>query len=541
MSLSPIAPARAAHLSASDVHLSFGGRPVLAGVDLTASAGDRLAVVGENGRGKTTLLRVLAGHLPADRGRVRRVGGLGFADQRLPLGDEHTVGHLVDLELTAVRAALRELDIAAEALAGGGPGAESAYAEALAVAERLDAWDADRRVEVSLAALGAVADRSRPLGSLSVGQRHRVRLACLLGAGHDLLLLDEPTNHLDSGGLDHLTERLLRHPGVVVLVSHDRALLADVATTVLDLDPTHDGRPRLHGGGYAGHLAARRAERARWEALHLEQVAERQRLADDLAAARDRLQDSWRPGKGHGKHTRATRAPALVRAVHRRQDQLDAHEVSVPEPPLRFTPPVLPAHAGDWLLRADGVAVTGRLRPCGVVLGTAGRLVVAGPNGAGKSTLLAVVAGEVAPSAGEVAVARGARVGWLRQESPPPSLRVAREVYDTAIARLVASGDLPEAEAVTLPELGLLDRHDVERPVAELSVGAQRRLDLALVLAARPHLLLLDEPTNHLSAALVDELTEALAGTAAAVVLTTHDRRLLRDTREWPRLSLRPL
>ncbi|GAB2979135.1 ATP-binding cassette domain-containing protein [Saccharothrix stipae] len=526
--LSP-ALVRAAHVRMSDVHVSFGGRPVLAGVDLVAAAGDRVAVVGENGRGKTTLLRVLAGDLPVDRGEVHRAGSIGVADQQIPLGATDTVGALIDLELAAVRVALARLEAAAEALADGRPGADDAYAAALAEAEALDAWDADRRVEVSLAALDAVADRTRPLGTLSVGQRHRVRLACLLGAGHAVLLLDEPTNHLDAGGLDHLTERLRAHPGVVVLVSHDRALLADVATTVVDLDPSSDGRPRVYGGGHAEQVEARRAERARWEALHAEQVAERQRLADDLLAARNRLRDNWRPDKGHGKHTRATRAPGLVRAVHRRQEELTAHVVAVPPPPTRFAMPDLPEHGGATLLRVASATVAGRLaRPVDLALEAGDRLVVTGPNGAGKSTLLAVLAGDLTPSTGTVTRARSARVGWLGQESDPPGRRTAAELYD---ARPAGSG--PE-----LAELGLLDAYDRHRPVAELSVGARRRLDLALVLADRPHVVLLDEPTNHLSAALVDELTAALATTPAAVVIATHDRQLLRDTASWPRLAL---
>ncbi|WP_344681128.1 ABC-F family ATP-binding cassette domain-containing protein, partial [Saccharopolyspora taberi] len=512
-----------AHLNATGIHLARGGRPVLSGVDLTVSAGDRLGVVGENGRGKTTLLQVLAGTLPPDSGSVHRAGTIGVAEQEMPVGDDRTVGDLIDVELAQVRAVLSDFESATQALAEGRPGAEQEYADALAAAESIDAWEADRRVDISLAALSAVGDRGRPLAELSVGQRYRIRLACLLGAGHDLMLLDEPTNHLDADGLDHLTARLREHPGVVVLVSHDRALLSDVVTTVLDLDPTSDGRPRVHGGGYAGYREGHRAERERWETAYRDQQSERQRLAQDLSAAQNRLSTGWRPEKGTGKHTRATRAPALVRAVHRKQEELEAHVIDVPRPPLRFHLPELPAMPGATLLRADEVTVAGRMAvPRSVLLRSGDRLVVTGPNGSGKSTFLSVLGGVLEPESGTVQRNRAARIGLLAQESPRPSRRPAFEVYETAVARLVTSGALEEH--VGLSELGLLPSGAAHRPVAELSIGQQRRLDLAILLAARPHVVLLDEPTNHLSMALVDELTEALGATGAAVVLATHDR-----------------
>ncbi|MEV1002225.1 ABC-F family ATP-binding cassette domain-containing protein [Nonomuraea sp. NPDC050202] len=528
-----------AHLNATDLRLSRGGRPVLTGVDLTVSPGDRLGVVGENGRGKTTLLQVLAGTLTPDSGTVHRAGTLGVADQEMPVAGDGTVGDLIDVELARVRAVLRAFESAALDLVEERPGAEEAYAEALAAADSIGAWEADHRVDVSLAALSAISDRSVPLAELSVGQRYRIRLACLLGAGHDLLLLDEPTNHLDSGGLDHLTAALRAHPGGVVLVSHDRALLSDVVTAVLDLDPTSDGRPRTYGGGYAGYHEGRRAERERWETAYRDQQLEHRRLAQDLSAAQNRLSTGWRPDKGTGKHTRATRAPALVRAVHRRQEALEAHLVNVPEPPLRFQLPHLDAPAGVTLLRADGVTVRGRFdAPQSVLLRAGDRLVVTGPNGSGKSSLLHVLAGRLAPDSGAVQGRRGTRVGLLAQESPPPSRRRAFEVYEAAVGRLVGSGALDEGATIGLGRLGLLPSESLHRPVAELSVGQRRRLDLALLLASRPQVVLLDEPTNHLSMVLMEELTEALATMGAAVVLATHDRRLLRDTESWPRLRL---
>ncbi len=533
-------PARArAQLTATDLQVVRGGRTVLSHVDVTVSPGTRIGVVGENGRGKTTLLHVLASALEPDSGTLTRVGTLGFAEQEMSTDDGRTGGDLIDLELADARAALVELDAATLALSEGRPGADDAYDAALHAAESLDAWDADRRVDVALEALGATTDRARPLATLSVGQRYRVRLACLLGADHDMLLLDEPTNHLDADGLAYLTERLRSHAGGVVLVSHDRALLADVVTTVLDLDPSEDGRPRTYGGGYEGYRTGRVAERERWVASYEAQRAERARLSADLQAAQDRLSTGWRPDKGTGKHTRATRAPSLVRQVNRRREALDAHAITAPEPPLALHVPELPVRAGVRLVRAEEAALDGRLRtPVTCAVESGDRLLLTGPNGSGKSTLLRLLAGELAPTAGEVRAARGVRIGWLHQESPVPSTLRAADAYAQHVGRLVSSGRLAESESVPLSSLGLLDATDRARPVAQLSTGQQRRLDLALVLAARPHVLLLDEPTNHLSIALVDELTDALQTTRAAVVVATHDRQMLRDLAGWEHLVL---
>ena len=533
-------PARdRAQLTCTGVGVTRGGRPVLHDVEMKVSPGARWGVVGENGRGKSTLLHVLAGALVPDEGEVHRAGTLALAEQEMPAEDGRTVGDVVDEHLADARAALRRLDATTAALAEGRPGAEDAYTEALEAAQALDAWDADRRVDVALAGLGAVDDRTRPLATLSVGQRHRIRLACLLGAEYDFLLLDEPTNHLDLAGLEYLTARLRAHAGGVVVVSHDRALLSDVATTILDLDPTRDGRPRVHGGGYAGYREGREAELARWEAEYEQQQAERVRLGQALSEARNRLVTGWRPDKGTGKHQRATRAGALTRSVHRRQEDLERHQVTAPVPPKRFHMPELPARTGVLLLRAHEVSVDGRLRRSTTLEVASGdRLAVTGANGAGKSTLLSVLAGQVAPTTGRVHRARTVRLHLLGQESPRATRRRARDLYEAHLARLVTTGVLPEGEVVGLGALGLLTSREAEKPVAELSTGQQRRLDLALALATRPHVLLLDEPTNHLSIALVDDLTEALHTTDAAVVVATHDRQLGRDIQDWPRLAL---
>ncbi|WP_430502123.1 ABC-F family ATP-binding cassette domain-containing protein [Micromonospora trifolii] len=532
--------AGSAHVRATTVTVTRGSRRVLTDVSVTVSARSRVAVVGENGSGKTTLLHVLAGLITPDDGTVQRAGTIGLARQELPARDGETVGTLASEALAASLAALAALDEATLALAEGGPSAGDRYAAALDVATRLDAWDAERRVDVALEALDACTDRDRPLATLSVGQRYRVRLACLLGARHDVLLLDEPTNHLDADGLDFLTRRLREHDGGLAIVSHDRALLRDVADRFLDLDPTHDGKARLYAGGYDAWQDARRREREHWEQEYEQQQAERRRLQDAVSKARDRLSTGWRPDKGTGKHQRQSRAPGVVQALNRQQDALQAHRIDVPKPPPTLRVPDLGVRPGAPQVRAQGVAVDGRLAgPVDLTIDGGERLLVTGPNGAGKSTLLAVLAGALEPTDGYAWTAREARIARLTQETAgqAPEL-TADEVYARQVGRLVSLGVLPAAETVSLGSLGLLDSAATRTPVGRMSQGQQRRLDLALVLAGRPTLILLDEPTNHLSSTLADELTAAIRDTSAAVVVATHDRQLLRDLADWPLLCI---
>lgn len=515
-----------AHLRADALTVTLGSRPVLRDVSVTVSSRSRLAVVGENGRGKTTLLHVLAGLRVPDSGRVHRAGTVGLARQALDARSGETVGTLTGEALAPAHAAVRALDAALV------PYDADRYATALDAATRLDAWDAERRVDVALEALDACTDRSRELTTLSVGQRYRVRLACLLGAAHDLLLLDEPSNHLDADGLAFLTGRLRDHPGGVALVSHDRALLRDVAREFLDLDPHSDGHARQYAGSYADWRDGARRDRERWVREYAEQQAEHRRLTNAVEQARDRLETGWRPPKGTGKHQRQSRAPGLVQALHRDRAALEAHRLTVPEPPPALHWPVLPGRRGVRLVEASGVGVPGRLPPTSAALDGGGRLLVTGGNGTGKSTLLAVLAGVLAPATGSLARAPGVRIALVAQEVPAwPAELTAAQVHDR-----LAGPDAPP-----LASTGLLDREARRTPVGRLSLGQQRRLDLAIQLAGRPHLLLLDEPTNHLSPLLVDELTAALRTTPAAVVVATHDRRLLADLADWPRLDRVPV
>jgi macrolide transport system ATP-binding/permease protein len=493
-------PRTSSHLRARELRLARGGRVLLDRVDLTLAPGDVLAVVGENGRGKTTLLEALAGTLEPDAGTVERHGALGIVRQELATvaGDDEaalTVGDLLDDLLARPLRALRELDDAAAALTAETAAAAQRYDEALTLVTALDAWDALRRLEVALDEVGAVTDRTRPLAALSVGQRYRVRLAGVIAARDDLLLLDEPTNHLDARGLEHLARALREHPGAAAVVSHDRTLLAAAATAFLDLDPTSDARPLLVSGGLEAWQEARRHHRAAWEDAHRAQQEEQDRLRSQADAARSRLSTGWRPDKGTGKHQRQSRAPGIVRAMNERIDRLEEHRLDVPPPPPRLHLPAAGTAAGTSLLRADAVRVADRLEETTLRLEGGDRLLVVGPNGAGKTTLLQVLAGRLAPSSGSVRVLGRARRGMLAQEDAPGGAHRG-------------------------------------------SPGERRRRALTELFRERPDVLLLDEPTDHLGISGVDDLLEGLEGTASAVVLATHDRSVLRALAHWPRLRL---
>lgn len=547
-------------LTATDLAFAYPGRPVLDGVSLRVSDGTRLGVVGENGSGKSTLLHLLAGDLRPGRGVLRRKGSVALVEQELATTSGETVGDLVRRTLADLRALAAEIEKEAASF-DHETGDLRRLSGLLARAEHLAAWDADRRVDVALTRLGAVRDPDRRLDTLSVGQRYRVRLACRLAERADLLLLDEPTNHLDDSAIEFLTGELVAWQGGVVVVTHDRELLDDVATAILDLDPSMDGKPVLYGQpGYLAYRFAKNQALHRWRQRYRAEQERARVLAERLDASYEGLSDEWRPPKGSQKHRRATRARIHVKAADRLIEKLEAEAVEVPVPPARLTFPDLPSMSPGWdpgdplvelrspRVLADDGGVRLDLPGTRVAVPPSGRLLVVGPNGTGKSTLLAALAGRMALARGTRSVTPGARLGVVVQEAAParPSGATRGEdapqtgfdAYAAEALGLLERGELDPEHVVPVAALGLLSEEDLERPLAELSAGQRRRFELARALLHAPHLLLLDEPTNHLSVDLVDELTRALVATPAAVVVATHDRRMRADLADWPVLDL---
>ncbi|WP_420120111.1 ABC-F family ATP-binding cassette domain-containing protein [Nakamurella sp.] len=520
----PNAPVR---IVADDLTLSHGNRTVLDGVDLAAGPGRRIGVIGENGTGKSTLLRVLAGTARPDRGSVRITGSIGLLAQEPAL--DGTVRQVMTGALAPLHEAVADIErLSARMVCD--PSAADELADRLEWATAHDAWDADRRAAIVLDALGLSAiDPDRPAHRLSGGERTRVALAALLVARPDCLLLDEPTNHLDAAGLDLLESQLLSLPGVVIAASHDRAFLDRVCTDLLDLDPQMSPGERRFSSSFTRYLEHRAAARRRWEQTYAEQQDRIAALRQDSRMGTDRIAPDRGPRDNdkfihHFKGARVERTHARrVRLAERRL--AEAERSAVPAPPVRLSfTGALTATARDRgadqdVVRVRGLRIAGRVTVDELALPAGGRLLLTGANGSGKSSLLLALAGRLGPADGAVRV-HADRIGLLEQDVAfaDPEL-TARATFGRAVGQ-------PDDEASLLVDVGLLRRTDLDTPVGGLSVGQRRRLGLGLLVARPPDLLLLDEPTNHLSLTLAADLEEALGAAPGTVIVASHDRWL---------------
>ena len=524
-------------LAAHDVVRTIGSRTILDGVSLTVDDSTRVALVGRNGSGKSTLLRVLAGIDEPDGGRVVRAHGIEVL--HLPQLDEAddavTVRATLHLRL-GVAAAAQRMDALAEQVSSGRLDLVGAHAAAL------DAWlarggpDIDARLDRAAGDAGLDPEQlDRAASQLSGGQRARAMLAAVTAARSEVLLLDEPANHLDADGLDRLRRLLLGRRGGLVIVAHDRALLAAVSNRVVELD-THSGSATAWTGGWEAY--ERERHRARRQALqeHRRAVAERTRLNELERAARARSEQGQRRARTRGEPDKSlrhlyTETAQRVSGGLARQLAQRATKVEIPDKPWQDTAARLRSTAAsprDGVVAAlEGVVLRrGRfvLGPLDLEVRDGDRVLLAGPNGAGKSTILAAIAGRLEPERGRVrrtAVAEVAQQRTMLDLDDPAGVvgtvrRLAGLDERGARAALAAMGIGPDLAA---------------RPVGSLSPGERTRAELATATAAGARLLILDEPTNHLDTDALEALESALADWPGALLVATHDARLRDELR----------
>ncbi len=509
---------------------SHGAQVVLENASLEVGPRARIGLVGPNGVGKSTVLRLLGGEEAPDAGVVAldppraTVAHLRQEPERRP----HETLRARLARLTGVAAAELELEAAADALARNADTTHAMsdrYDVALARFLALGGGDLDARAAATCARVGLGADLDRVFDGLSGGEAARVSLAAVHLVKADLLLLDEPTNDLDGDGLAQLEAFVDGFPGAIVLVSHDRAFLDRTVRRIAEIDP------RSHAivewaGGWSDY--ARRRDEARHAAYaHYADARERRRELTTLLSTRRteaRAQGAGLGEKSGGADRRGTNA--LRTKVRQAEKLLERNPL--PQKPFEPWELRLELHSTGRLptpvARLAGAVVERgafRLGPVDLELQPGERLAVTGPNGAGKSTLVRALLGELELSRGTREIGRGVVIGVIGQErtgyaSPEPLLHAFthRTGLDAVDARTL------------LAKFGLGAAH-VLRACETLSPGERTRAHLAELQAAGVNLLVLDEPTNHLDLEAVEQLEQALAGWDGALVVVSHDRRFL--------------
>lgn len=556
-------------VSVRDLSVARADRPVLVDVNVTFSQRSRVAVVGPNGVGKSTLLRAVAGRLAPDRGSVVTAPPtttIGLLDQELDASGHRTVKDLIASRL-GITEADAELAAASAALADHQPGGNAGdrYEAALERYLSLGAADFEPRLDQMAAELN-IAPRllhADPL-TLSGGEAERVGLAIVMLSRFDLTLLDEPTNNLDLDGLARLEEWVGRHRGGLILVSHDRAFLERTITTVLEVDHHHHTVSEFNGGWQAYLIERQRAADLARE-RYADYVEQRDHLSERVQQQREwAAKGASRARKSPADNDKIRRKYQLAqteklvgkaKATLRAIDRLE--EVDKPWEPwdLRFTIERAPRSAGvvatfdQATLRRGDFA----LGPIDLEIRWAERVAIVGPNGSGKSTLLEAMLGRLNPESGGVKLGPGVVVGELDQSRDLFGLRPGSAVHpvsDTPPASRTGAGSRVPADGAAdrslvrafqdasglaidqtrsvLAKFGL-DAEAVSRSPATLSPGQRTRAQLALFQVTGVNLLVLDEPTNHLDLEAIEQLESALAGFDGTVLLVTHDRRLLEN------------
>jgi ATP-binding cassette subfamily F protein uup len=496
------------------VTLSYGLPPLLDGVDLAIERGERICLIGRNGTGKSTLLKVITGEVQADGGERRVPQGVTIArlTQEIPEGGEGRVFDLVAGGLGELGDLAREWFALSHSLSGGDADGDkgAALTRLTEVQHALEAgggWDLEQRVERVISRLGL--DPEAAFTALSGGLQRRVLLARALVCEPDLLLLDEPTNHLDIASIDWLEGFLLDFPGALLFVTHDRSFLRRLATRILELDR---GQLTDWPGDYDNYL------RRREERLN----------AEMLASARfDRKLSEEEVWIRQGIKARRTRNEGRVRSLKSMREERRERRELGGTARIRLDEA---ERSGRLVVEAQGVDYAWEDKPVIKGLDTlilrGDKVGIVGPNGAGKSTLLKLLLGEIAPQAGHIRRGTNLQVGYFDQLRA--QLDGTKSVQDNVAggSDKVDVGGKPRHVLSYLKDF-LFTPERARQPVCALSGGERNRLLLAKLFTRPANLLVLDEPTNDLDAETLELLEELLLDFQGTILLVSHDRALL--------------
>jgi ATP-binding cassette subfamily F protein 3 len=498
-------------LSVNNLSKYFGARAVFKDVSFTVGEGERVCVIGRNGEGKTTLLRVLAGEMEPDGGDFAVIGkrSWGYLSQDVPTFKDTVLTEILSSrrDIVDLSKRMRDLEARMASMQDGLEPVMDEYARVTARFEALDGYDLEHKAKVILAGLGFTEDAfTKEPGVLSGGEKIRLALAKLLLQGPELLLLDEPTNHLDLAGVEWLEGFLKDYPGAVLIVSHDRYFIDRVADKILELD---SGEGKVYSGNYTAYLNQREMERR----AQKEQYERQQAL---IARTKEFIQ-KWKA------------TPTRKRQAESREKMLDRLEI-IEKPKtekramgIRF---LVDMKSGDEVLELNDLGKAFPVEKGGertlwrgftwqVRRGDCVALI--GPNGCGKTTLLRCVLGEDTDYEGDVKIGQNVLTGYFSQGLDDLS-------DDNTVLQEARFLGLENQDARDLLGRFLFSGDEVEKPVSVLSGGERNRLALAKLVMSKANLIILDEPTNHLDMASREALESAIRDFPGTLLFASHDR-----------------
>ena len=499
--------------------MEVGGSVIMDGVSFSIRARDKVGLVGRNGAGKTSLLKVLGGAADPFAGVVHRTGGLGYLpqDPKIEGIDDATPAMRHILSGRGFDDAITRLEkLRVQMEEDPSERAVERFTRAEEQFNNDGGYAAEAEVQRIAAGLGLEADRlDLPISALSGGQRRRVEIARILFAGSDVLLLDEPTNHLDSDAKEWLLGFMRAYRGALLVISHDLDLLDEAITRVLHLDRYDDaslGTMEEYKGTYSQYLVARARDEVR-----LAKVAQRQaKEIDRLQTLVDRF---------GAKASKASMAHSIEKRITRIEK--DAVEVSKGNRSVhvRFPPPPksgrVTLEGRDLSVRYGDLEV---FRDVELAVERGERLLIMGLNGAGKTSLLRVLAGELAPTTGSFELGHNVVAGYYAQEHE--GIHAGRTILEHLREQVPHAPD-PMLRSI-VGAMGLTG-DKVHQDAGTLSGGEKTKLALGILVAGRHNLLLLDEPTNNLDPGSREAVAEGLRGWPGSIVLVSHDAQFVRD------------